>query len=63
MDICLNEGANDLYMVHLMPLTPIVSCVIEIQNGLTFLVAAYPGCPGKEAVKRVSYNVEEGFIW
>jgi len=32
---------------------PIVSCLIEIQTGVTFLVPAYPGCPGKEAVKRV----------
>ena len=29
---------------------PIISCVIEIQTGFTFLVLAYPGCPGKEAV-------------
>jgi len=26
---------------------PIVSCFIKIQNGFTFLVPAYPGCPGK----------------
>jgi len=32
----------------------IVSCFIKIQTGLTFLVPAYPGCPGKEAIKRVS---------
>ena len=31
----------------------IVSCFIKIQVGLTFLVPAYPGCPGNEAVKRV----------
>jgi len=31
----------------------IVSCFIEIQNSLTFLVPAYPGCPGKEAIKWV----------
>jgi len=30
---------------------PIISCFIKIQIGLTFLV---PGCPGKDAVKRVS---------
>jgi len=29
---------------------PIISCVIKIQNGSAFLVPAYPGCPGKEAV-------------
>jgi len=31
-----------------------VSCFIKIQIGLTFLVLAYPGCIGKEAIKRVS---------
>jgi len=31
------------------------SCFIKIQNGVTFLMPAYPDCPGKEAVKRVSY--------
>jgi len=33
---------------------PIVSYFIKIQTGLTFLMPAYPGCPGKEAVSRVS---------
>jgi len=33
---------------------PITSCFIKIQISLTFLVPAYPGCPGKEAFKRVS---------
>jgi len=33
---------------------PIISCVIKIQSGLTFLVSAYPGCAGKMAVKWVS---------
>jgi len=28
-----------------------ISCFIKIQIGLTFLVPAYPGCPGKEAAK------------
>ena len=32
---------------------PIISCLIEIQTRFTFLVPAYPGCPGKKAVKRV----------
>jgi len=32
---------------------PIISCLIEIQIGFTFLVPAFPGCPGKEAIKRV----------
>ena len=33
---------------------PIISCLSKTLNGLTFLVPAYPGCPGKQAVKRVS---------
>jgi len=48
--ICLERGA-DLHMAQLMPLPVIVSCFCKIQIGLTFLVPAYPGCPGKEAVK------------
>jgi len=51
MFICLERGAIDLHMVQLMPLPPIISCSIKIQNGSAFLVPAYPGCPGKEAVK------------
>jgi len=37
---------------------PIISCFIKIKIGLTFMVPAYPGCPGKEAAKHVSacYN-------
>ena len=31
----------------------IISCLIQIQTGFTFLVPAYPCCPGKVAVKRV----------
>jgi len=53
VDICLERCANDLHMVQLMPLPPIISCFIKIQIGLTFLVPAYPGCPGKEALKCV----------
>jgi len=34
-----------------MPLPLTVSCFSKIQIGFTFLVPAYPGCPGKEAVK------------
>jgi len=36
MVICLERGANDLHMVHLMPWPPIISCFIKIQNGLSF---------------------------
>jgi len=38
-------------MAQLMPLPLTVSCSNKIQIGFTFLVPAYPGCPGKEAVK------------
>jgi len=48
--ICLERGA-DLHMAQLMPLPLTVSCSSKIQIGSTFLVPAYPGCPGKEAVK------------
>jgi len=54
MVICLEQCANDLHMVQRMPLSPIISCFIKIPIGFTFLVLAYSGGPGKEAVKRVS---------
>jgi len=38
-------------MAQLMPLPLTVSYFSKIQIGFTFLVPAYPGCPGKEAVK------------
>ena len=52
MVICLERDA-DLHMAQLMPLPLTVSCSSEIQIGLTFLVPAHPGSPGKRAVKRV----------
>jgi len=33
---CLECGANDLHMVQLMPLPPIISCFSKIQNGQRF---------------------------
>ena len=48
--ICLEQGAH-LHMAQLMPLPLTVSCSSKIQIGFTFLVPAYSGCPGKEAVK------------
>jgi len=33
---------------------PIISCFIKIQNGFILMMPAYPGCPGKQAVKRMS---------
>jgi len=52
MIICLERGA-DLHMAQLMPLPLTVSCFSKIQIGVTFLVPADPGSPGKRAVKRV----------
>jgi len=42
-------------MVQLMPLLSqnSISCLILIQTVFTFLAPAYPGCPGKDAIKRV----------
>ena len=50
--VCLEQGA-DLHMAQLMPLPLTVSCFSKIQTGFTFLVPAYPGSPGKRAIKRV----------
>jgi len=33
---------------------PIISHFIKIEDGLTFLVPAYPDCLGKEAIKQMS---------
>jgi len=41
----------DWHIAQLMPLPLTVSCSSKIQIDFTFLVPAYPGCPGKEAVK------------
>ena len=49
--ICLERGA-DLHVAQLMPLPLTVSRFSKIQIGLTFLVPAHPGSPGKRAVKR-----------
>ena len=52
MVTCLECG-TDLHMAQLMPLPLTVSCFSKIQIGLTFLVPAHPGNPGKRAVKRM----------
>ena len=50
--IYLERGAV-LHMAQLMPLPLTISCSSKIQIGFTFLVPAYPGSPGKSAVKWV----------
>ena len=52
MVICLERGA-DLHTAQLMPLPLTVSCFTKIQIGVTFLVLAHLGSPGKRAVKWV----------
>jgi len=47
----LQQGANDLHMVHCHA---IISWYIKIQNGLTFMMPAYPDCHGKEPVEFMS---------
>jgi len=42
-------------MAQRMPLPLTVYCSSKIQIGFTFLVPAYPGCSGKEAVKWLFY--------
>ena len=60
MVICLERGA-DLHMAQVMPQPLTVSCSSKIQIGFTFLVPAYPGCPGKEAVKWLLLLLSEVF--
>jgi len=47
--ICLEQDAHNLHMVQLMPLPPPSS--LAPVEWFTFLVLAYPGCPGKKAIK------------
>jgi len=62
--ICLERGVA-LHMAQLMPLPlPLtVSCSSKIQIGFSFLVLAYPGSPGKSAVKRVCVCVCVCALW
>jgi len=57
--LCLGHG-SDLHMAQLMALMALPSLSFApvnpdsfYQNGSAFLVLAYPGCPGKKAVKRM----------
>ena len=49
----LERGANDLHMVQLMPLPPHQLLLQQNPEWFILLVPAYPGCPGKKAVKRL----------
>jgi len=55
MVICLEQGANDLHMVQLMPLPPHHLLLRYNPDWFICLILAYwayPGCTGKEAIKR-----------
>ena len=47
------RGANDLHMVRLMPLPPRHLLLQQNPAWFILLVPAYPGCPGKRAVKQL----------
>jgi len=49
MVICLLRGVNNLHIVQLKPLPPIIYCLIKIQNSSAFLVPVYSGCPVKRS--------------
>ena len=50
--VCLS-GARCKWFAY-GPANATAAASLKSQIGLTFVVPAYPGCPGKEAVKRVS---------
>ena len=58
MIICLERDANDVHMIQLLPLQPIISCFVKIHIGLTFLVPANPGCPKTRPLNE--YHHSEG---
>jgi len=63
MVICLECGANDLHMVQLMPLPPHHFLLQQNPEWFTFLVLAYPGCPGKKDVKCMCMCITMIFQW
>jgi len=54
---CSERGADCLHMVQLMPLPPPLPPKTPLSLApfksrlVTFLIPAYPGCPGKEAIE------------
>jgi len=62
---CLEQNANDLHTVQLMPLPPHHLCFIKTKNGSAFLVLAYQGCPEKWPLNGRSSNSSAGSgdIW
>ena len=46
MVVCLERGDTASE-------SPVICCLINSRTGFTFLVPAYPGCPGKQAVEQL----------
>jgi len=44
----LEQGANDLHIVQLMPLPPRHLLLQQNPEWFILLVPAYPGCPGRK---------------
>ena len=63
MVICLQWGANDLRMVRLMPLPPIISCFIKIQIGLVKTNLAYTSCLEKRLLNGCVLFLSCESIW
>ena len=63
MVICLERGANDSHMVQLMPLPFRRLLLQQNPEWLILLVTAYPGCPGKKAVKQNSFPGSVETLW
>jgi len=57
--ICLKQGANDPHMDQLMPLPTYHLLLHKNAEWLAFMVPAYLGCPGKEAIKQVTTKITQ----
>jgi len=60
MVICRMRGENDLRMVKLMQLTPYHLLLHYYAKWFTFLVPAYPGCPGNHTTPQPFYGPFSG---
>jgi len=54
MTVCLERGAHNLHIVQLMPLPPHHLLLQKNPEWFTFLVPAYPGCPGKKSLNGIT---------